>query len=119
MAAIEWGLVPLILLTLCLFGITLTPNDPKLRTSTTAGKLVGFIFFVLVVISQKGHPLVVSFSLPNYGIEWLPLLLSTAALFALARVLTWLIGTRLSGVIAMLLIATSRPGLCLCVSRII
>jgi len=107
MAAIEWGLVPLILLALFLFGITLTPSDPRLRSSTTAGKLAGFILFVLFVVSQKGHPLGVSFSLPDYGIEWLPLLLSTVALFAFARVLDWLLGTRLAGVIAMFLIAAS------------
>ena len=107
MVAIEWGLVPLILLALFLYGLTRTPNDPQLRTSTTAGKLAGFILFILFVVSQKGHPLGVSFSLPDYGIEWLPLLLSTAASFAFARVLDWLLGTRLAGLIAMFLIAAS------------
>ena len=105
MAPIEWVLVPLILVILFLSGITLRPKDPSLKTSTIAGKLAGFVLFVLFVVSQKGHPMGISFTLPDYGVEWLPLLSSIVLLFLFARVLEKLLRTRLAGIVAMFLVA--------------
>ena len=107
MAVIEWALVPLILVGLLYRGLSLSPADPSLRTSTTAGKLAGSILFVLFVMSQKGHPLSVSFKLPHYGIELVPLVCSTVGFFLAARALNWILSTRLAGIVALLLVSAS------------
>ena len=106
-AFIEWGLVPLILIGVLIYAIALEPDDKRFDSSTTAGKVSGFLIFVLFVVSQKGHSLAVSFSLPVYGVQIIPLLASFAVFFGISFVLNELLKTRLIGVLAMLLICAA------------
>ena len=107
MPAIEWGLVPLILMGIFLFAVSLTPTDRAFKSSTTAGKFAGFILFVLFVVSQKGHSLTVSFTLPTYGIEFVPLLSSIVVFFWFAWLLDVILRTLLTGIVALVLVASS------------
>jgi hypothetical protein len=103
----EWVLVPAVLIGVLGFGIDLAPNDKTLRSSTTAGKVAGFILFVLFVVSQKGHTSVPSLAMPAYDIESIPLVVSASTLFFLSWTLNRILGTRLAGVLALLLISSS------------
>ena len=107
MAAIEWGLVPIILGIILFYGVSLSPSDSSYRSSTRAGKLSGLIMFVIFVISQKNRPMKWSFSIPNYGLEFIPLLLGVIIGFVFSRVINILLKTRLAGIVAMFLISGS------------
>jgi hypothetical protein len=89
------------------YGVSLSPGDKTLKSSTNAGKAAGFIFFVLFLVSQQGHSLSTNIALVSYDIDYLPLILSALACFGLAKILNVWLRTRLAGVLALLLISCS------------
>jgi hypothetical protein len=107
MAAIEWGLVPIILAIIFLYGLTLSPVDSSYKSSTRAGKLSGLILFVIFVITQQGKYLKPSFLIPKYGLKPIPLLLGVAGGFFFSKMINILLKTRLVGIVAMFLVSGS------------
>jgi hypothetical protein len=107
MAAIEWGLVPIILVILFSYGVLIPPRDSTLTTSVIAGKLAGFIIFVLYVVSYKEHPIAFPFKLPTYGVDLLALVVGLTAGFICSRIANILLRTRVAGLVAMFLVSVS------------
>ena len=107
MAAIEWGLGPIILVIIFLYGLALSPVDPSYKSSTRAGKLLGFILFVIFVITQKGRYQNPSFPIPIYGLKIIPLLLGAAGGFLFSKIINILLKTRLVGIVTMFLVSGS------------
>jgi hypothetical protein len=69
MIAIEWGIVPLILVGLLALFLVYTPekNTPKkILTSNASGKVAGLLVFALFILSQKSRALSFSLKMPPY-----------------------------------------------------
>jgi hypothetical protein len=84
MVAIEWGIVPLILIGILARFLMYTPGEKasdKIKKSSAAGKFAGLIIFALFVLSQKSRALLFSFNMPVYDFNILVILVSIATGF--------------------------------------
>ena len=106
-AVLQLLIVFTVLIGMLCYGLSLSPNNKTLRSSTNAGKAAGFVVFVLFLVSQQGRPLSPHLSLVRYDLELLPLIISGLVCFSIAKVLNAVLGTRLAGVLALLLISFS------------
>ena len=82
--AIEWGIVPLILIGILAYFLTYTPEKSpsnKIKNSSSAGKLAGLIIFALILLSQKHRALLFSFDMPAYDFNILIVLIAVAVGF--------------------------------------
>ena len=84
MVAIEWGIVPLILIGILARFLFYTPGEnasDKIKNSSSSGKFAGLLIFALFVLSQKNRELLFSFNMPVYDFNILVVLLSILAGF--------------------------------------
>lgn len=85
--AIEWGIVPLILIGILAYFLMYTPEKStsnKIKNSSSAGKLAGLIILALVILSQKNRALSFSFDMPVYDFNILIVLIAVAVGFLFA-----------------------------------
>jgi len=72
--AIEWGIVPLILIgILAHFLVNIPAKDASdvIKRSSNSGKFAGFIIFALFVLNQRHRELLFSFDIPVYEFDFL------------------------------------------------
>jgi len=82
--AIEWGIVPLILIGILAYFLMYTPKETtskRIKNSSSAGKLAGLIIFALILLSQKHRALLFSFDMPVYDFNILVVLIAVAVGF--------------------------------------
>ena len=114
MAAIEWGVVPLILFSLLMFGLFRVSGpkpDPAVKASATAGAWAGLVVFVLFIVSQKNNGLAFSFQLPAYGFRFWPTILSAATGFGGSWLLDAIRRYRVVGAFVLVLVASTSIAL--------
>jgi hypothetical protein len=79
--AIEWGIIPIILLGMLLKVFLFNPEDksgPKIKKSYVSGKYAGLVIFALFILSQKENELIFSFKMPTYEFDLFLVLFATA-----------------------------------------
>jgi len=112
--AVQWIVVPLIMLALLIFGrvIANSVRDSELRVSAGAGFWAGLVIFVIYVVSQLGAihtPTFNFFNLPGFLI--VPMTFGLVVGFVFLWMVKAMIPTRLVGLITLLLSATSTSSL--------
>jgi len=111
---IPWTVVPVILLALFVFSLTIVSqlSEPESKASARAGVWAGLVLFVIFVLSQLRdlrEPEFTFASVPD--IDTVPLVAGVVAGFIFLRVVRLLLGTRVIGVTTLLLCAGSTSAL--------
>lgn len=104
---IQWVIVPLLLLGILGFGVLMVSTDPRLKTSTTAGKWAGAVIFVLFVVGQRRQAPPSSLAVANFDVNPYAILCAVCAGFAVVKGLNWVLRTELAGLLALFLVAAS------------
>ncbi len=110
MAAVEWGIVPLVLAGILIYTLFFIPEEgasPLVKTSATAGKWAGLIILILYIVSRKERGLYIMFQVPHYQFEPGPTALSALAGFAAAWFFDLIRSTRAIGLFVMALVAAT------------
>lgn len=108
---IHWVVVPLIIIALFVTGLRLKSPERKYRTSTSAGKLAGFVVFVLIVLLFGTRDVVFSFRTPPMDFQPLPFAAAIVVAFAGAKAMEYLAKLPIVGFCAMALVASSLSSL--------
>jgi hypothetical protein len=110
LAAVEWGVVPLVLAGILIYTLFFIPEEdaPSLvKTSATAGKWAGLVILVLYIVSRRERGLYILFQVPHYRFEPGATAFSALAGFATSWFFDLIRSTRAIGLFVMALVAAT------------
>lgn len=108
MGAIEWLIVPLILVLIFIYAFFIIPNeinDKLIKNSTIAGRYAGLIVLVMFIVSQKNKRMVFQFYIPEYNFAFWTTFLSVCTGFVFSWFFDYIKGSRVLGIFVLALVA--------------
>ncbi|MCK5097401.1 MAG: hypothetical protein KAR45_04820 [Desulfobacteraceae bacterium] len=110
MTAIEWGIVPLILIGILAYFLIYIPGknaSKKIKNSSSSGKFAGFIIFALFVLTQKNRELSFSFKMPAYDFNYLIVSISIVAGFVFSWFFSLIKKKKIIGLYTLVLVGST------------